>query len=407
MAIIHCCGAECGIAVVGSLGNGTAEAHWGSINGTPTIETTVVRSGSRSFAFAAAATLPYVSKSWTADNVGYARLYFMVTNATPSSPVNFVEMSISGNNGYFSITTAGVLQYLYSTTVDYNGTLVANEWYGLEFQVDGTGSNYAIDWRVWRASTGWVDQTQGSAGSCDTWSGFDFGIMTGPTSNFTIYMDDIVIGKSALADEDWSDTTPKAGEVKIYRPNADGTHSFSTSGNFRYNNVTGFAQTATNVWTYLDEYPMTQTASFISQNTSSSGLTKYCEVVFSDESTLTNVQGVMAVCAARASATQACEMNLRYSDNGTNWTNLFGNWGATGRDVSETSNGYLAYGLVAPPSGGSWTQTKVNGLRMQFGMSDDISPVPYVVGLAFEVAWQIADVQRVPYINPYPQLLAH
>lgn len=392
MAIILACGAECRINVTGqSAGVGSVNRHWNANNQTPTADTSIFRTGLASIK-CAVNTNQRVGKNMVAgsDTVAYARGYFYLTSVAPSVDSNFFDFNFSGNDGLLRVTTGGVLQMLFATgtPVAYSGTLVANEWYGFEGQGDARNNPNTMDWRIWRASTGWVDQTQvTNPVAAGTIQSVEFGWQTGPVTGPDVYWDDMVIGAGTTIDEDWSDADPHGGEVLIYRPNADGTHSFSTSGDFKFENSTNFAQTETTVWQHLDAADMTQTAEFISQNVTSSGVTKYCEVQFADETARSRIQGVYAIGVFRSAGTQANEMNLRCSDDGfTSVIDLWGNFGATGIDVSETSNLYGAK-IINPPSGGAWTQAKLNSMRMRFGMSDDVSPVPFVAALALEVAW--------------------
>ncbi len=388
MSILFACGAECRINVVGAAGGLTiTQKHWTVVAGTPTIDTGIFHAGAASYKFDGGN--ESLTKNFATANVIYMRGYFRVNDATPSGDAVLFLFGSTGQGMRIGITTGGVLQMRAAagvTTQNYSGTLVADEFYGIEAQLERTTG--AIDWRVWRVSTGWVDQTKVvPASAAVAVDRFLLQAITTDTA-FVAYWDDVVVGTSTALDEDWSDTTPKGGEVKILRPTADGAHSFAASGDFKYENTTSFAASATDVWSHLDATDMTQTAEYISQNVSSSGLTKYCRVTFPNEGTYTLVHGIMPLVVFRAAGTTACEMNVRMSDDGTNWTDLFGNWGATGLDVSETTNLYAVPSVaIAPPSGGSWDITKVNGLEMEFGMSDDISPVPFVNGLAFEVAF--------------------
>ncbi len=414
MAILFVCGAECRIAGQGSINfqTGSLRRHWTaaqSSGGAPTIDTSVFRSGTASIRFPAGPS--HLTSSNAVDNsVHYFRGYFRLSDATPSASTDINRIGHSASGASLRVTSGGVLQMALDGglgTLDYSGTLVADEWYGVEMQADYRANPYLVDWRIWRASTGWVDQTQMSYAFIPGTAKESCRIGWQDTVTGQLWWDDVVWGSGTTIDEDWSDTTPKGGEVKIIRPTADGAHSFSASGNFKYENTTNFAQSATDVWSHLDAADMTQTAEYISQNVTSSGVTKYCRVTFPNESTYTDVQGVMPIAAVFSAGTQANEMNARMSDDGSTWTNLFGNWGATGHDVSDTTPGFAVLLGFTPPSGGSWTKTKVDGLEFEFGMSDDISPVPFVSGLAFEVAWLELVAERVPRFTPYPQLLAH
>lgn len=368
--------------------------HWSSVAGTPTGDTGIFRSGSRSIKCTLAGSTQSVSIDFpTSQTVGYARFYVRFSDITPASTSAFWNTQLTSQSVRLQVTSASVMQATFNTgsAQNYSGTLVVDEWYGFEVQIDVRNNPNTLDWRVWRDSTGWVDQTQATLAQAGTslGSAMTFGLVSGDTSWGNLYYDDILVGHGTTIDQDWSDTAPKSGPVLIYRPSADGTHSFSTNGDFKYENIVNFDSSATDVWSHLDTADMTTTTAYISQNAAASGGNKYCEVQFADESSA--LYGapyyVMPLAALRSGGTGANEAHLRAYD-GVNTLDIFGNFGATGIDISATTHFYLRpQTAFTPPSGGAWTKDNFNSLRLQFGAGDDVNAVPFYSKLAFEVAW--------------------
>lgn len=386
------CGAECGIVTAGLAA--AANRHWGVVTGAPAIETSIVRSGSRSLKFVAAATRPYMSKNGVASQtVCYGRVYFRTSSAAPSADMTivYVDSGTSASSAYFRIKTNGVFDASFNSgTGAVNGpTIVADTWYGLEFESNVAANPNTIKWRTWSADTGWVTQTAVSvaqAAATISTAGPTIGLVGGPTSDVTVYMDDVVLAVGTSASEYWSDVVAKPGRVLRYLPSADGAHSAFTTGDFKYNNSTNIANTATDVYTYLDDADQTSIADgYISQNVAGAG--KYIRVAFADEAAYGKPRFVAVTSTHHSASTSANEMHLRVSDNGSNWTNVWGNWAAAGLDTSDTTAHFLHKVLTAKPSGGSWTTPAINAMEAEWGNSDDVSPVPYIDSVSLEVDW--------------------
>ena len=391
MALTTVCGAECGIVTAGLAT--AANRHWAAVNGTPAIEGTVVRSGSKSFRFAAAATNPSLQPTApTSQTVAYVRLYFRMTDATPSSTTTliYLDSGTSASSGYISVSTGGVLYAAFNgTTGQQNGPTLSNDtWYGIEAEVDISANPNVIRWRTWDAGSGWTSQTNVSVAQAAATFGatHEIGIASGPTSGLTVYMDDMLVGFSTTTGSDYSTSSSKGGKVLRYLPSADGAHSAFTTGDFKYNNSTNIANTATDVYTYLDDADQTSIADgYISQNVAGAG--KYVRVAFADEGTETSPRAVGITSTHHSSGTGANEMHLRVSDDGTNWTNVWGNWATAGLDTSDTSAHFLHKVLATKPSGGAWTAGTVNSLEAEWGNSDDVSAVPFYDSISLEVEW--------------------
>lgn len=387
MSLLVCCGAECGIAVAGT---GTAiNRHWSAIAGTTiTVDTGTFRNGAKSFKFVGNATAPYLYHTCAASQTyGYYRIYFRVNDATPPSDTILATANQNGGSNFrLTLRATGVLDVSHGGSTGLQASSVsvaADTWYGFECEIDLHANPRVIRWRMWSAAGGWVGQTDSSAAlAADT-----FAIGNGCTNAaMSVFHDDILIGAGTTANQHYSASVP-AGSAGVlrYRPNADGTHSAFTTGDFKYNNTTNIVNTATDVYTYLDEDNQTAITDFISQAVAGAG--KYVRIAFENEGTLATPRAVGITSAHHSNGTGANEHHLRVSDNGTNWSNVWGDWSAAGDDISDTTLHSRHKVLLTKPSGGAWTQSAVNSLEAEWGNSDDVSAVPYIDSVSLEVDW--------------------
>lgn len=401
MSIILACGAECGIVTAGLPASST-KTHWHSINGAPAIDTGVFRSGAKSFKFVAAATPPRLMKSFTTSStVGYFRAYYRFSDATPpaETTVFYLESTTSASSAYFTVTTGGVLYAAFNgTTGQQNGpTISDNTWYGIEAEVDIHANPNVIRWRTWDAGGGWVSQTNVSvaqAAAVFNSSGtatFYMGIVSStPTSGLTVYIDDVLVGAGTTAGADYDTSTSKGGKVLRYLPTADGPaspHPFNNNDFADGAAGSGFANTATDMYTRLDDDDQQSLTDFIRQAVAWSSGTKAFGVDFDTEATETTPRVVAVTSTHHSSGTGANEMNIRVSDDGTNWTNVWGDWAGVGDDVSDTTAHFRHLVLASKPSSGAWTLSAVNAMRAQLGQSNDVSAVPYYDSISLEVEW--------------------
>lgn len=268
MSVVIACGAECGIAATG-IATGTAQdRHWSALSGAPAIDAVTFRSGAKSYKFVAAATAPYLTRTCAASqSVLYARFYFRLTDATPTSDTYLLYANVvTGSSPQLIVTTGGVLQAGWGASTQNGPTLSDNTWYGVEMELDAHANPNVLRWRTWDAGTGWTSRTDVSlAQAADTFANVNLGIVAGPSSGTTVNLDDILIGEGTTAGADYSTSTSKGGKVLRYRPTADGTHSSFRTWDMAYNANAGIASSATDVYTYVDDDDQTSVADFIAQ----------------------------------------------------------------------------------------------------------------------------------------------
>ena len=362
--VVFICGAECGITTPGSI---AGQGHWDWVVGTPTIETTIVHSGSRSYKFGATGTgmgmQRYLNAS-TRHLVGRAYIYwpsgqsvwtwiFWFDN-TSGMPAIYIDNS----------NVLGV--YVGSGVAQTYGTIPTNQWVMIEWNIDTSGATATMDWRV-----NGVAQTQATyAQAAADITELEMGIGSDVTA--TMYVDDIIMSTSA------SDYPFGAGSVLPMLAASDGTHSFNV-GDFKYNNSSNVAVAATNVYTYIDTVLGTDTSDFISQNVSNAS--GYVEVGFAAAPSNNYINGVMLVSSHHSAGTNSNTCSLKANDNGT-IASIY-----TNQDVSGTGAAinYLDGVLNAKPSGGAWTTSALNSLKARWGYSNDVVSIPYLDGLMLEV----------------------
>jgi hypothetical protein len=363
MALTKACGFECGIVTAG-LGVG---AHWDAVGATPTI-TATARTGSR--AMLCNATTEYVQRTCAATRTQlYFYGFFRVSDATPASDIRLHE---------FAQAAGSAARVVLPTTGD--------------------------------SVNGWVNRTNVSTGQgASTHTQVRVGSPTQPGAIDVIW-DDIVLGEGTVQGEHYAASRSASMYLTRELLVADvSPHPFTTN-DFEYNDTTGIANTATDIWTYLDDSDQTSIADgFISQNVAWAAGTKAFHCRWQTDLANTDTPIAVAITSTHHSAgTGANEMNMRVTDDGTNWTNVWGDWAGVGNDVSDTSAHFRHAVLATKPSGGAWTLAALNGMQVQAGQSNDVSAIPYYDSISREVLWEVAAaVERVPYRSSYPQLLAH
>lgn len=381
MSIILACGAECGIAVVGT---GTAGLkHWDTVSGAVVaIESSIVRSGGKSYKIpAAVGGFSGLRRSLSASQTAaYVRGYFRLNNITPSTSMQVLIFGVAaGANPNFAVSTSGVLSSANWGTGQ-TIQLAADTWYGIECELDVSANPNVIKWRFWDG-TQWVAKTDiTKAQSATTISTVDIACW-GPTATNIVYWDDVLIGQDTATGNMYSAATSKGGKVLRYRPNADGTHSF-TAGDFGYNGAgADVATNATDVSTYLDDDDQTGLTDFIRQKVIRN--TGYVEVAFEDEPSETIPRVVAVTSTHHASSTGADTFSVKASADGfSNSTAIL-----TDEDVSDTTIHPYHVVMSTAPGGAAWTTSLVNAITVRGGYSTDVTDVPYWDTVSLEVEW--------------------
>lgn len=387
-----CCGAECGITVAGT--GSVSTKHWNAPTGVPTVETDIKRTGARAFkmttAVGASVYLFRTILPAATQNKAALRFYIYFDSLPSADCVLATFAAAAGGfpNVRFIAADSTIQASLNNTTGGGGGVAVTTgQWYRVEVLADLSGGTRTVD-----VSVNGTAVTQATAvTAASTISNFRVGGNTngssGSTANFTHRFDDIYLEVGVAADTfSWP---IGAGKVQPLSPTSDGTHSFDTNGDFAVGpsgTTTAFNTTDTTAHTFVDALPLTVGSECIA--IAAAAQDEYIELQYNNlpADAFTTVHCVTHVSAHRNDISGTTSLqSLRLVDGGST-AELVNNL-----DLSETSLAYHEAVLGAPPSGGNWTRTKINGLRTRYagsfsGQTHDISPVPQMFGTLFEVS---------------------
>lgn len=374
-----CCGAECGNLIAGV--NAT-NPHWGTVTGTVTADTTIKRSGAKSYKFATAGAANNLLRVFPGSSqtrlVIRVAVYFETLPAANCS----ILAATSVNNWFFLGFLTASSKLCVSTFSDFTAAhtqssakaINAGQWYVVDLYFDTTVNPALVDWRIDA-----VEQTRlydaitvpsqvfvnfKVGGIVDTGAGL-------PTYN--LYVDDIAYST------DPAEYPIGMGKVVGISPNADGTHVFDAAGDFNKDNTTNVTIGETDTWQWIDN-ALNAISTFLGNP--AAGVTEYLEWVFAALGVppLSQVLGVEVVSAHHSSGTIANTQTLKLLD-GAVLSDVL-----TAADFSDTTIGFNSKHFAARPSGGPWNVAAVEALRAQWGASNHTSTVPFIDGLMLEVA---------------------
>ena len=354
-------GAEAGISAVGATGAGTR--IWDTTSPNVSISTTTFRNGLRSYrANPAASTANLVKSLTTTRLVGRLGIYWVTL---PGVTTRIIRGTNANGSFDIRITSAGVLQAIVGAgTLQTGPTVSTAQWYRFDFDFNSSGATATLDWQV--DGTSYTQATQAQASVNIT--SFNVGIQTSTTAE--MFFDDIILSFTG-DDYPFGD-----GKVLGFSPNASGTHSF-TAGDFQNEASDNIALPNGDVHTRLDERPMDIT-DWIKQVVIRG--TGYIRVQFEDTSETSDARGVAVISTQHSADTQVNDAQLDLDDGGTLSTVYNG-------DISQTSAIYTQSVFATPPSGGTWSQSKINALAVLWGYSGDVTPNPYLDAVMLEVEW--------------------
>lgn len=268
--------------------------------------------------------------------------------------------------------------------------------YQVELLIDHNGTTFTTDWRIDGVAQTQASKSGQSAAAAGTFRFGSNGTGQGGNASATAeyYIDNISISFTA------ADYPTGVHDVVALYPNADGTHSFNAVTDFKYENTTNMPSTTpTDTWTHLQNPLSLTIGNFLADAGGAS--TEYLEWTFADlpDGVLT-IDGYTLVLTAHAAGTSSDNFNFKIVDS-------TGSSPATGPiDPSEaTISQYGNTQSKAADAATTLTVAIVNSMKLQWGLSTDISPVPFIDGACLEVSYVPDDPD--PWRSPYPQLLAH
>ena len=245
-------------------------------------------------------------------------------------------------------------------------TVTAGIWYNFDLRIVDANPRTA-EWQVDGTAYPTLSSSEAAtAGVIAIFVGHNMG--TAPDT--TMYFDDMMMS-------DRSSDFP-LGDVKIapLLPNGMGTHN--TPANFQNDTSTPIDA---NSYLRVDDVPQTPLTDYIKEITA--GGASYAELTFQD-TTQTCIRGASIAAAVHSANTTANNAGVNAVTNGFNYTIFSG-------DFSETTLRYqqamVSQNALAPGTG-PWTQAIINGITARFGMSTDVSPVPYLDSILLEYGYR-------------------
>jgi hypothetical protein len=198
------------------------------------------------------------------------------------------------------------------------------------------------------------------------------------TANVQVRYDDLVVSATE------ADYPLGEHEVLALRPNADGTHSFTANDFIRGDAGAAILVSATDVWTLLDDefFGTIGTSDSVQQNVIRT--TGYVEFQLDPAPRTVDAWGIQIHGQYDADATGASTVTLKENDGGT-LRDVY-----TNADVSNTTETFLSHCRTTAPSGGAYTQAKLDALRLRWGYSGDVTGSPIVHALMVEAAFPVS-----------------
>lgn len=250
-----------------------------------------------------------------------------------------------------------------------------------------TGIEYIIDCRINSTANPWLIDVQvngvacGQATSATAANSSATSIVYGFANTCTAdaLIDDLLISITT------GDYPIGAGKVLSFVPNADGTHT-STSTNI-VKGTTGtpvgaaITSSTTDAFNWVNGRPILGGASdntrLINQQTVAS--TEYVEIAFEDTTEVNPPRAVEVLTADREASTATANFQTKLNDNGTE--DAIANRGTV---AGSTSDRYITKQYATMVGGGAWTLARFNGLKARFGYSSDATPDQYWRGIMIE-----------------------
>lgn len=375
-----CCGAECGITGIGAAPIPDGTRHWKNQVGTvPTSQTTVARNGGRAYRFnptGVAGEVSYLRRDPVSSTTRWVRGYVRF-GALPSTDATLIQLTTAlGSSPRLTYRTAtqDIIASVGTTVTGATAVpVVTGVWYRVELAADVSTGTSEMSLTVDGVDKGTAQLAQ----TATTLSEFRVGAQCAGAVGLTadVYWDDIAYGANLV------DYPIGAGQIIGLVPNADGTHSTNTAGDFIYGAAgANIATDATDTWSYLDHLQDTIT-DFLNAANAATG--EYLEWSFTDLPAVASILGLEVVSAHHGASTTANLQSLRLRDGATD-SDVFADI-----DFSQTTLCYNSKQYAtAPSSGVAWTKTKVDALKARWGSSwtaADVAPDAYIDAIMLEV----------------------
>jgi hypothetical protein len=368
-----CCCAGCGFTTASV---DLTQPHWTSVTGAaPEISSVGHVTGGKSFRWntVGAAAARRITRNISSD-VAAARIAFRF-GTLPAADVTIA--------GWGIIAGAAPLLRYRTATQDVCASLAANEGGGVPVVVDTwyvadlygyTGTPRYMAIRI-TAENGTVTVPVGvtiAGSAASTMNGFRLGMGVEAVA----VEGDVYITSIAHS------VHPSAYPIGLgygytLRPRADGTHSFSASTDFEYNDTTGISPAATDTYTYIDDN-IDNITDFLAALGSPTEYLEWLLDALPASAAIGKINGLQVASSHHSANTPANAQTLRLVDGGST-NDVF-----TDFDFSVVALAHYTQHYGTAPSGGEWTRALVDALKMRW-LASNVTTAPYIDALVVEV----------------------
>lgn len=357
----------------GKTGTGTNGAYGGQ-SGSPTIVTTPVRTGLRSMEIATSA---------ATEDVGYtgftatimATAFYLRFATIPSALVKLLRFLNANGSGYLRINSSGQLSIIAGagTAVDLGSPLSTNTWYRVVMEYDTSTGTATFRAKLDNGTEATATNAQASANNTECKLGTDAAV------TYTAYFDDWII---SITDADYEEIsgTWTAHSVESLIPSSDGTHNITTSGDFDSFVGTAFSNATTNGNTFVGHRPlqMLNTADAVIRQelgTTANYMEFGLENLSAGTDSPVDVRTYGAHTEAASAGASLGEMRLLLADNTEVLTT--GSISMINSTEDPGLSVVLRKRMAIRPTG-NWDRTKVDGLKVRLGFSDNAPDVNFI-----------------------------
>jgi len=376
--------------------SGSGGGIYNQVFTTPSMSTNPKRTGTYAVAFSGA-TATFIkppSVAWSGKTILVGTFHVRIS-AGPTNGRNIAEWSNTTDStfGNIRITSGRVIQVRMASAESFvsGPTLSVDTWYRIDFLYDVSSSSWTLDWKVNGSAQTQATHTASGAGS---FGYFAFGMIeTVGSETATVYFDDFALSNTS------GDYPLNGGDdITIYgfSPNAVGTHNLDASpSSFFFDSVSGALTTAeTASFGRIDDVPLGGNSDYI-YATGTPGSTQYAEYQFANSSVGYQPVAVRIVEGAQqATAGGSVYTSKVTDDGGASLTTL-----SSAYDPNNASEEFISKVLNSPPSGGSWTEDKLNSLVFRWGHTADATPEIRLTGVMAEAMYGTTASQTPPYAN--------
>jgi len=373
------CGPACGITDPGPATSPDRRHYHARGGAIPTTQTAIARNGGRAFEFAPINDVSYLQRN-CADPARVLRLYYRWASPMPTTDCELIRFIPAAGPDIILLYRAATQDVVgkVGEQVTAAQAVVPGLFYRFELAGDVSGTTRTAKFTCAVDDAAGVDKgTASLTGQVTSFiSSWRFGASCLTPTTAKVYIQDLRASALATA------YPMGAGRVIGLQATADGVHIFSASGDFKYDGLTNVPVDPEGLtWEYLAGLLDANAAnSFLAASAVSAG--EYLEWVTGGMPAGT-VGGLELVTLHKGSDLNPHKQTLRMIDGGTT-VDVF-----TDADFSETSVVQHSKHYATAPSGGAWTQAKINApLTFRWGSSwtaVDIAGVPHIAGLMMEV----------------------